>query len=78
MKYYGQIAYTMDKNHPDIKYAEDWTAEKIYTFEDIYTFNNDCSKEDIIAHIKSDLKLVAGGGYNSKHIHNIKFNIKRV
>ena len=52
----------------------------MYTYKDIYTMDSDYfeSKEEIIDYIKNDLKLVSGGGYNSKHIHNIKFNIKRV
>ena len=36
------------------------------------------TKEDAIAHIKSDLRLVAGGGYNSEHIHNVKFKIESI
>ena len=80
LKYYAQIIYTIDKNHPDIKYIDGWEKGKIYTFEDVYTFNDNYgyTKEDIISHIKNDLKLVAGGGYNSKHIHNVKFNIKKI
>ena len=31
----------------------------------------------IIRYIKKDLKLVAGGGYDYKHIHNVKFKIVR-
>ena len=38
----------------------------------------DWTKEDAIAHIKSDLRLVAGGGYNSEHIHNVKFKIESI
>ena len=33
---------------------------------------------DADAHIKSDLRLVAGGGYNSEHIHNVKFKIEAI
>lgn len=78
MKYHGKITYTIDKNHPDIKYVEGWTEEKIFTFEDTYTFNNDYPEESMKEYIKRDLKLVAGGGYNTDHIHNIKFEIQRV
>ena len=77
-KYHGKIVYTIDKAHPDIKYIEDYTEEKIFTFEDVYTFNGEYSKEDVAEYIKRDLMLVAGGGYNTDHIHNVKFEINRV
>ena len=32
----------------------------------------------IINYIKKDLKLVAGGGHNTDHIHNVKFEIRRM
>ena len=67
----------MDAEHPDIKYVDDWTEEKEFTFSDTYTFNNDYTEEDAICYIKRDLKLVAGGGYNADHIHNIVFEIER-
>ena len=78
MKYYGKINFTMDKEHSDIQYVEDWAEDKVFTFEDVYTFNNDYEEEHIVAYIKGDLKLVAGGGYNTDHIHNITFEIKKI
>ena len=78
MKYYGKIIYTMDDKHPDIKYVKDWTEDKVFDFEDVYTFSNDYEEENIIEYIKRDLKLVVGGGYNTDHIHNVKFEIKKV
>ena len=80
MKLYGEIQCTIDKNHPDIKYVKDWTKDKVFKFHDEYTFDESCgwTKEDVIAHIKSDLRLVAGGGYNSEHIHNVKFKIESI
>lgn len=77
-KYHGKITYTIDKTHPDIKYVADYTEEKIFTFEDTYTFNNDYPTENIKAYIKNDLMLVAGGGYNTEHINNVKFEIKKL
>lgn len=77
-KYHGKITYIIDKAHPDIKYVEDYTEEKIFTFEDTYSFNGEYSKEDVTEYIKRDLMLVAGGGYNTEHIHNVKFEINRV
>lgn len=82
-KYHGKITYTIDKDHPDIKYVADYTEEKIFTFEDTYSFDESRNLEwqeesNIKAYIKRDLKLVAGGGYNTDHIHNVKFEINRV
>lgn len=77
-KYHGKIIYTIDSRHPDIKYVEDYTEEKIFTFEDTYTFNEDYPMENVTEYIKRDLMLVAGGGYNTEHIRNVKFEIKRV
>ena len=75
MKYHGKISFTIDKGHPDIKHVEDWTEDKILTFADTYTFNDDYTEESIIQYIKRDLSLVAGGGYNTDHIHNVAFDI---
>ena len=75
MKYHGKITFTIDKNHPDIKYVPDWTEDKVLTFKDIYTFDNNYEKESVINYIKNDLMIVAGGGYNADHIHNVTFDI---
>ena len=77
-KYHGKITYTIDKAHPDIKYVEDYTEEKIFTFEDTYSFDGEYPTENIKAYIKQDLMLVAGGGYNTDHIHNVKFEIEKL
>lgn len=78
MKYHGKITYTIGKNHPDIQYVPDWREGKFYTTEDEYTFSEDYSKENIITYIKNDLSLVAGGGYNTDHIHNVMFDIEKI
>lgn len=82
MKYNAKIYYTMDENHPDLDYVKDWTEDKEFVFSDTYTFNDeiygDEDEEMILNYIKRDLRLVAGGGYNSEHIHNVRFDIKRI
>lgn len=78
MKIHGKIIYTVDAKHPDIKYMPDWSESKIWTFEDTYTFDNCYTFDDVESYVKSGLSLVAGGGYNSEHIHNVKFEIARV
>ena len=78
MKIHGKISYIVDTEHPDIKYIKDWSKNKVYTFEDTYTFDNCYTFDDAKSYIESDLRLIAGGGYNSKHIHNVKFEITSV
>ena len=74
-QYYGKISFTMDKNHPDIKHVNDWTEDKVFTFEDKYYFDTCYEHDEIVSYIKHDLMLVAGGGYNKDHIHNVVFDI---
>ena len=78
MEIYAKITYTVDSEHPDIQYIKDWSENKVLTFEDTYNFNNCYTFDDMEGYVKSDLSLVAGGGYNSEHIHNVKFEISRV
>ena len=78
MKIHGKISYTVDAGHPDIQYIKEWSENKILTFEDTYTFDNCYTFDDVEGYVKNDRSLVAGGGYNSKHIHNVKFEIARV
>ena len=76
IKLQGTIYYTIDKNHPDFKYIKDWKRGKLYEFTDVYLFDADYySRENAIEYIKRDLALVAGGGYNTEHIHRVKFEI---
>lgn len=77
MKYHGKISFTIDKGHPDIKYVTDWEEDKVFTLDDVYTFNDDYTDEEIIPYIKRDLSLVAGGGYNTDHISNVTFEIEK-
>lgn len=81
MKIYAKITYTIDAGHPDIECIPDWSADKIYTYEDTYIFDEHYGytfNDDVKLYIKNDLRLVAGGGYNSKHIHNVNFELKRI
>ncbi len=80
-KYYGKISYTIDVDHPDRKYVKDWTEDKVLEFDDTYTFSDyydDCDNDEFVRYIQHDLKLVAGGGYDYEHIHNVKFDIKKI
>lgn len=79
IRYKGEISYTIDSEHPDIKCIKDWSEDKIFTFSDTYIFDYHLyDKDEIISYIQNDLRLVAGGGYNSKHIHNVTFKINQI
>lgn len=74
------IFYTVDEDHPDYTCIKE--PEKVQSFTDIYTFDMDYLGDPSItalqSYCKRDLRLVAGGGYNSKHIHNVRFNFEEV
>ena len=79
MKIKGKITYKVDSNHPDIQeMPEKYWYDKKFTYEDTYSFNNEWEYEEAILYIKKDLKLIAGGGYNSEHIYDVSFKIKEV
>lgn len=74
------IYYTVDSEHPDIQYIKN--PSEIQSFTDTYTFDTNyvgnVTRSDMENYAKNDLRLVAGGGYNSKHIHNVSFEFKSV
>ena len=76
--YYGKIKYTIDDKHPHIKYVKDWKEDKVFEHFDTFNFKDYYSEDGVIAYIKRTLKLAAGGGDNSDHIHNVTFEIKRL
>ena len=54
-----------------------WTEDTVMDFADYYEFSMDYTMDEIESHIKHDLMLVAGGGYNTDHIHNVNFEIRQ-
>lgn len=78
VKYRGEIEYNIDKKHPDIKCIEEWERGGRFRYSDEYSFQPGYTEGEMIGYIKQDLKLVAGGGYNADHIHNVTFNIYRI
>lgn len=83
MKYYGKITYEIDENHPDVNYVVGgWYKGKMFEYEDTYDFNeifySPEGRDIIVNYIKKDLKLIAGGGYSTDHIHNVMFDIHRI
>ena len=78
IRYTGKIEYKILPGHIDRCCDKDWTPDKIYTFQDTYTFEYGYySTDEIRSYIKHDLALVAGGGYDSKHIDIVSFEIKQ-
>ena len=73
--YEGKITFNITESHPDRKYVEDM-SEKL-TFTDIYTFEDIYSDDSAISYIKNDLSIVAGGGYDNKHIINVSYDINK-
>ena len=73
------ITYNMTSEHPDIDCVEN--PKEALTFEDTYYMDIeywDNNEEEMIYFIKHDLALVAGGGYSTEHIYNVKFNIEKI
>lgn len=72
------IFYMVDKHHPDIKYIGNPAEEQSFT--DTYTFDTDVfgNLMDMKAYAANDLRLVAGGGYDTKHIHKCRFEFEEV
>jgi len=66
------INYDTDAKHPDAQNA------KGLVFTDIYSINTDVFGGDIKSYITNDLRLVAGGGYDSDHIKNVKITLQGV
>ena len=73
-KFKAKIIYTTDSEHPDTD------GTKRLEFGDIYKINEDYffGYDHIVSYIKKDLMLVAGGGYNADHIHDVKFEITEI
>lgn len=84
MAYDAKILYKMKEGHPD------WNCEgsprnedEVLDFSDTYYFDDalydpEYDADYIDSSIRHDLKLAAGGGYDSKHIEVVEFKIKRV
>lgn len=78
-KFKGTIRFTVDSEHPDFKCIKKPDQEQ--SFCDTYTFDYFSWGDDVEgmeAYIKQDLALIAGGGYDTDHIHNVKYTIVRL
>lgn len=68
----ASITYDTDSQHPDIENGRG------LEYDDVYHIDTDIFSGNIRSYITYDLKLVAGGGYDYKHIKNAKVVIKEV
>lgn len=81
ISYKGKIAYKMKPTHPDYNHVVGgYNPGDVLTHEDVYYIHPEYfnGEEGIIRHIKDDLMIVAGGGYNSRHIYDVEFTIERM
>lgn len=75
------IKYKVNETHRDIgDMPEELWKGKVFTYEDTYHFDPAYydDVEDMIEYMKSDLRLVAGGGYSTRHIYDVEFEIDEV
>lgn len=80
MKINAKISYKVKPTHPDLgDMPEHLWKNKVFTYDDEYTFDDDdWGEEDAKAYIRRDLALVAGGGYNAKHIYGVEYEMEVV
>ena len=71
VKYNATIYFDTKKNHPDLPSAE------YQSFSDIYTIETDSLWGEPLDYIKGDLRLIAGGGYRTDTIENVRFYISK-
>ena len=79
IKIKATIYYKIKASHPNIGCLSDWRIDKEYRYSDTYTIDPDCfgGDDDIEEYIKEDMLLVAGGGYDWKHIYDVRFEMER-
>lgn len=74
VEYKATIKCNTKANHPDDN------SGNVFTYSDIYTVDTDYFNgiDNIHKYIKHDMALVAGGGYDTDTIDNVKYTIDRV
>lgn len=71
VKYSATIQYDAKNNHPDAPGATGLEYSDVYAIDPNYFYGS----EDINDYIKHDLALVAGGGYETNTIKNVRYTI---
>lgn len=71
------IKFDCDGNHPDAPNEQGLQYTDTYHFDtDVFSGGND--RDAMLSYIKHDLALVAGGGYDTDTIINVKYDIEAV
>lgn len=70
-----EIKYQMYNTHPDYLTVPKENRRKSQTFSDIYTYNllEKGDEEWAVLFAKRDLAYVAGGGYRTDTIYNVRY-----
>lgn len=79
-KYSAKITYKIDSEHPDYECISPKKRNGTLDYSDVYTLDDDYyyGTDDMLDYMKEDLLLIAGGGYNWKHVHDVKFDIREI
>lgn len=73
MEILARIYYKMKPTHPDYDcYVGGYIPETEISTDDVYRFSNHLEINDVEA-METDLALVAGGGYNTDHIYDVRY-----
>ena len=79
MKYFGEISYTIDKDHVDVNELEGWKEDDVLTLSGTYCFDDEeYTEEEAIESVKNELETVANMGNDGNHIHNVSFYIRKL
>lgn len=84
LKLKGTIDYTIDKDHPDYAGQLNCHVSDVMTFsiyDPLFNPSGYWAMGDLKAmkqKLKEHLMLVAGGGYDINHIHDVKYHVEFV
>ena len=74
----AKIWFQIDRKHKDYALVPEKMRNSVLTYEDRYTFTDALSDRIIRQKIRKDLLLVAGGGYDWKHVVDPVISIQEV
>ena len=73
--FYGEMRYTIDKDHPDCQYIKNWSEDFVCSDYDVCRFDGGCS-EDYYKEMMLEY-FVEGLDYYD-HCHNLEFRMERL
>lgn len=79
-KFKAKITYTIDKDHPDYNLYPANKRDGALEYSSAYIMDENYYNgyEEMTKYIIYDLLMIAGGGYNWKHVHHVKFEIEEI